>query len=195
MCAAKWAKLKGASRVIGIDKEPERLAFAQEALGIETINFTEFSDVPKRIHELVPGGLDIALDCGVYLAFCLFFMLNRLRPMLMFFCVGTFHEPKTMLHKAQKTVMLETDVPETVNEMIVACRKGGSAGIIAAYAGFCNGFNIGALMEKGVRLIGNGQAPVKKYWEEILNDYIIPGKFDPTLYVFSFYSCEDCAVA
>lgn len=77
--------------------------------------------------------------------------------------------------------MLETDVPETANEMIVACRKGGSAGLISAYAGFCNGFNIGALMEKGVRLIGNGQAPVKKYWEEILNEYIIPGKFDPTL--------------
>lgn len=28
---------------------------------------------------------------------------------------------------------------------------------------------------------GNGQAPVHLYWEEILNDYIIPGKFDPTL--------------
>lgn len=48
-------------------------------------------------------------------------------------------------------------------------------------AGYTNAFNIGALMEKGVRLIGNGQAPVHLYWEEILNDYIIPGKFDPTL--------------
>jgi hypothetical protein len=27
---------------------------------------------------------------------------------------GTFHEPKTMIHKIQKTLMLETDVPETV---------------------------------------------------------------------------------
>lgn len=99
-----------------------------------------------------------------------------------------------MLHKVQKTLMLETDVPETVNEMIVACRKGGSAGIIAAYAGFCNGFNLGALMEKGVRLVGNGQAPVKKYWEKILNDYIIPGKFDPTLYVSLIPSCQTAAV-
>lgn len=40
-------------------------------------------------------------------------------------------------------------------------------------------------MEKGIRFIGNGQAPVHLYWEEIMNDYIIPGKFDPTLYVFS----------
>jgi threonine dehydrogenase-like Zn-dependent dehydrogenase len=59
----------------------------------------------------------------------------------------------------------------------------GRCGIIAAYAGFTNQFNIGALMEKGVRFIGNGQAPVHLYWEEILNDYIIPGKMDPTLSV------------
>jgi len=38
-------------------------------------------------------------------------------------------------------------------------------------------------MERGVRLIGNGQAPVQKYWKEILNDYIIPGKIDPLMMV------------
>ncbi|KAG7091796.1 hypothetical protein E1B28_008199 [Marasmius oreades] len=158
-CAARWALLKGASRVIGIDAVPSRLAFAQKKTGIEVINFKEFSDVPKRIYELVPRGLDVALDCG------------------------TFHEPKTLLHKAQKTFMLETDVPETINEMIVSVRKMGSCGIIAAYSGFANGVNVGALMEKGVRLIGNGQAPVHKYWEEILNDYVKTKKFDPALYV------------
>jgi hypothetical protein len=38
-------------------------------------------------------------------------------------------------------------------------------------------------MEKGVRFIGNGQAPVHLYWEEILNDYIRTGKFDPTFMI------------
>lgn len=52
---------------------------------------------------------------------------------------------------------------------------------VAISLGYTNGFNIGALMEKGIQLTGCGQAPVQKYWEEILNDYIIPGKFDPTL--------------
>jgi len=37
-----------------------------------------------------PGGLDVGLDCS------------------------TFREPKSMLHKVQKTFMLETGVPETV---------------------------------------------------------------------------------
>jgi len=167
-CAARWAKIKGASRVIGIDKIPERLAFAKDKSGITVIDFSKESDVTKKIHEMVPGGLDVALDCG------------------------SFHEPKTMLHKIQKTLMLETDVPETVNEMIVSVRKMGRCGIIAAYAGFTNGFNIGALMEKGVRLIGNGQAPVHKYWEEILG-FIERGEFDPTFMITHRVPIEDMA--
>ncbi|KAI4523718.1 GroES-like protein [Schizophyllum commune Tattone D] len=159
LCVAKWALLKGAKRVIGIDKVADRLAFAESRLGIETVNFTEYKDVPKRIYELVPRGLDVAIDCG------------------------TFHEPKTLLHKVQKTLMLETDVPEIVNEMIVSVRKMGRCGVIAAYSGYANGFAIGALMEKGIRFIGNGQAPVLRYWETILNDYIRTGKFDTSFVV------------
>ncbi|CUA77713.1 Zinc-type alcohol dehydrogenase-like protein C1198,01 [Schizosaccharomyces pombe 972h-] [Rhizoctonia solani] len=168
-CVARWAQIKGAKHVIGIDAQPQRLAFAAEKLGIETLNFKEHSDVPKRLHELVPGGVDVALDCG------------------------TFHEPKTLLHKAQKTLMLETDVPETANEMIKSVRKMGRCGVIAAYAGYTNQFNMGALMEKGVRLIGNGQAPVHLYWEEILNDYIIAGKFDPTFMITHRVPIDDMA--
>ena len=50
-------------------------------------------------------------------------------------------------------MMLKTDSPETLNEMIVSVRKQGKCGIIAAYAGFANGVNVGALMEKGVRYV------------------------------------------
>lgn len=169
MYAAQWAKLKGASRIIGIDRVSERLAFARNKLQIETVDFTEHKDVPKRLYELVPGGLDVALDCG------------------------TFHEPKSWSHKIQKTLMLETDVPETLNEMLVSVRKMGRCGIIAAYAGFANGVNVGALMEKGIRLIGNGQAPVHKYWQELLNDYIMTGKFDPTMILTHRVPLEDMA--
>ena len=34
-------------------------------------------------------------------------------------------------------------------------------------------------MQRGVRLIGNGQAPVHKYWDELLK-MIQDGKLDPT---------------
>jgi len=157
LCALKWAKLKGAKRVIGIDRVPARLEKARDLCGAETINFDEVSDIPKKLLEMTNGrGVDVALDCG------------------------TFHEPKGMLHKAQKLLMLETDSPETVNECIKSVRKMGRGGVIAACASstaapadradslMCNQFLIGPLMEKGVRFIGNGQAPVHKYWEEIL---------------------------
>ncbi|KAF8155536.1 GroES-like protein [Crassisporium funariophilum] len=169
MCVARWCQLKGASRIIGIDRVPDRLAKAQELLGIETINFSEFSDVPKRVYELVPRGFDATIDCG------------------------SFHEPKTVSHKVQKMMMLETDSPETINEMLVSTRKMGRCGIIAAYAGFANGVNVGALMEKGIRLIGNGQAPVHLYWKEIMNDYIKTGKFDPSFIVTHRVPLEDMA--
>jgi hypothetical protein len=32
--------------------------------GIETIDFSKYSDIPKRIYELVPDGLDVAIDAG-----------------------------------------------------------------------------------------------------------------------------------
>lgn len=130
LLVAHWAKFKGASRVIGIDRVPERLAFAQEKLNIDTINFSEHKDVPKRIREIVgEKGVDVCIDAG------------------------TFHEPKTIGHKIQKFLMLETDVPETINEMLIAVRKMGRVGLIAAYAGYANQVNVGALMEKGIRYV------------------------------------------
>ncbi|KAI6005296.1 GroES-like protein [Pisolithus orientalis] len=167
-CVARWAKLKGASRVICIDEVAARLEMASSG-GFEVVDFSKEKNIPKKLRELVPGGLDVAIDCS------------------------TFHAPKTLLHKGLKLLMLETDVPEVVNEMIVSVRKMGRCGLIAAYAGFTNGFNIGALMEKGVRFIGNGQAPVHKYWEELLHDYIRPGEFDPRFMITHRVPLEDMA--
>ena len=54
----------GASRIIGIDRVPERLALARSKLGIDTIDFSKFSDITTEIHNMVPGGVDVALECG-----------------------------------------------------------------------------------------------------------------------------------
>ncbi|EFI27350.1 R,R-butanediol dehydrogenase [Coprinopsis cinerea okayama7 len=168
MYVAKFALLKGASKVIGIDQVPERLEFAEQSLGIETINFKEHKDVPARIREIIgEKGVDVCIDAG------------------------SFHEPKSFTHKVQKFLMLETDAPETINEMLLAVRKMGRCGIIAVYAGYANGVNVGALMEKGIRLIGNGQAPVHLYWKDILENYIKTGKLDPTFIISHRVGLED----
>jgi threonine dehydrogenase-like Zn-dependent dehydrogenase len=41
-----------------------------------------------------------------------------------------------------------------------------------------NHFNVGAMMQTGVRLIGNGQAPVQKYWKHLL-ELIRKGEINP----------------
>lgn len=41
-----------------------------------------------------------------------------------------------------------------------------------------NHFNVGSLMERGIRLIGNGQAPVHLYWEDLLKK-IQDGSIEP----------------
>jgi len=165
-CVVRWALLKGASKVYAIDRIPARLELAKSAGNVEVIDFSK-QDVSKTIQEAVPEGLDVCIDST------------------------TFHEPKTLLHKVEKTLMLETDVSETPNEMIFLAKKFGRVGLIGVYAGYTNHFNIGALMEKGVRFIGNGQAPVHLYWEEILNDYILTGKFDPRFMVSHRVDIED----
>ena len=69
--------------------------------------------------------------------------------------------------------------------MITSVRNYGRCGITGVYIGFMNHFNIGSLstrsfpvlrmyrlmriiVERGVRLNGNGSAPVSKYWEQLL---------------------------
>lgn len=42
-------------------------------------------------------------------------------------------------------------------------------------------------------MIGNGQAPVHKYWKEILDDYIQTGKFDPRFMISHRVPIEDMA--
>lgn len=45
-------------------------------------------------------------------------------------------------------------------------------------------------MERGIRLIGNGQAPVHKYWEDLLAQ-IQQGKLDPLQMVSHRVRVED----
>jgi len=157
LLVAQWLKMKGITRIIGIDNVPERLSLARQRYGVEPINFEEFEDVPTRIKQILnTDGLDRAIDCAA------------------------FRYSKSRTHKLQRAVGLETDTPEILNECLKSVKKFGTIAIIADYAGTTNGFNIGALMEKGIRLIGCGQAPVQKYWTECLG-YIQRGEFDPTL--------------
>lgn len=173
---AKWSLLKGASRVIMIDNVKWRLDYVKSKLPqVELLNFDEHKDVAVRINEITtsgsrPHGLDVALECAA----------------------GEY--AKSLFHKIEIATGLETDTSELLNEMIQSVVNFGSVGVTGVYAGFANHINVGALMQKGVRLIGNGQAPVHKYWKTILDDYLVTGKISPIdLIVTQRISIEDVA--
>lgn len=158
LMVADFAFLNGASRVIVIDQN-WRLALVQQKVPrAETLDFTQLpkgQSVPDALKQLVPQGLDVALEC----------------------VAGEY--PKSWANYLELQLGLQTDTCELVNEMIQSVKAFGRCGITGVYVGFTNHFNIGGLMERGVRLIGNGQAPVHLYWEKLLG-MIREGTIDPT---------------
>ncbi|RAL61192.1 hypothetical protein DID88_010271 [Monilinia fructigena] len=69
---------------------------------------------------------------------------------------------KGWAHYFELMLGMETDTSEIVNEMIASVKKLRSM----------------RLMERGIRLIGNGQAPIHMYWEKLL-EMIEKDEFDP----------------
>lgn len=142
--------------MIAIDRVPERLALAKSVIGRDIIDFSVQTDVVSAIYELEPQGVDCAIDAT------------------------GFRYAKTVLHKAERAMNLETDSSEVVNEAIRATRKFGPVSLVADYATTTNQFRIGALMEKGITCRGCGQAAVQKYWHQLLAK-IGKNEFDPTV--------------
>jgi threonine dehydrogenase-like Zn-dependent dehydrogenase len=157
MCA-DYAFLEGASRVIMIDSVQWRLEFIKSKLPkIEYINFTELASgetVVSKLKEMVKEGPDVALECAA----------------------GEY--AKSIANKLEMAAGLQTDTAELINEMIMSVKSFGRCGVTGVYVGYANHFNVGALMERGVRLIGNGQAPVWLYWEKLLK-MIQDGTIEP----------------
>jgi len=152
--AARWCQIRKAGRIIGIDSVPERLDFAKK-MGIEVLNFKEVN-ILKSLQEMT-GGLDAGIECA------------------------GFEYPKTLTHKVEIAVGLETDTCDILSEMIYAVRPYGRIGIIGVYSGFTNHFPIGAMMEKHI-LVQGGQSPTQKHWKMCL-EKIQSGELDPTFII------------
>jgi len=168
--AADFSLINGASRVIMIDQN-WRLKYIQEKY--PNIDILDYSALPKG--ESVTSKLKA--------------MTNNRGPDVSLECAAGEYA-KGWAHYFEMMLGLETDTSEIVNEMIASTRNFGSCGITGVYVGFTNHFNIGSLMERGIRLIGNGQAPVHLYWESLLK-MIQEGKIDPLKMVSHRVRLED----
>jgi threonine dehydrogenase-like Zn-dependent dehydrogenase len=152
LMAAMWAKFRGAKTVVSIDTIPYRLDFAKRHLGVLTIDASK-ENVTQRLKELFPRGLDVCIDA-----------------------VG-FRYTKGFVHSLEKSLKMETDSPEILNECILAAKKAGKVSIVGDYFAWANQFLIGAMMEKGLTMRGS-QVHVQRYWKQLLQ-WIQEGKVNP----------------
>ncbi|GLR98049.1 MULTISPECIES: zinc-dependent alcohol dehydrogenase [Bradyrhizobium] len=160
--AIRSAILLGANQVIAIDCLPERLSMA-EAGGATTINF-ETESVVERLNELTDGkGPEKCIDCAGMEAHVM------------------ASQPDTVLDRAKQMVMLESDRPHVLREMIYVCRPGGIISVAGVYSGLSDKMPMGAFMNKGLTM-RTGQTHVNRWTDDLLRR-IEEGEIDPSFVI------------
>jgi threonine dehydrogenase-like Zn-dependent dehydrogenase len=168
--AIRSAILLGAEQVIAIDRLPERLSMA-EAGGAIAINFEQES-VVERLNELTDGkGPEKCIDA--------IGMESHVTP----------SQPDTLLDRAKQMMMLESDRPHVLREMIYVCRPGGIISIPGVYSGFADKVPMGPLMNKGLT-IRTGQTHVNRWTDDLLRR-IEDGEIDPSFVITHIASLEE----
>jgi threonine dehydrogenase-like Zn-dependent dehydrogenase len=155
------AVLLGARQVIAIDRLPERLSMAK-AGGAITINFEEES-VVERLNELTGGkGPEKCIDAVGLEAHA----------------TGSVD---SMYDRAKQAMMLETDRPHVLREMMYVCRPAGVLSIPGVYGGLLDKIPLGAVMNKGLT-IRTGQTHVNRWTDDLLNR-VLENQIDPSFVI------------
>jgi threonine dehydrogenase-like Zn-dependent dehydrogenase len=167
--AIRSAVLLGAKQVVVIDRVPERLAMAREG-GAITINFDQES-VLDRLKELTNGkGPEKCIDA-----------------------VGMeSHASRSfdaMYDRVKQAVMLESDRPHVLREMIYVCRPAGILSVPGVYGGLIDKIPFGASMNKGLTW-KMGQTHVNRWTGDLLYR-IQEGQIDPSFVITHTVPLED----
>ena len=163
------ALLLGAKQVIAIDRVPERLDMAQ-AGGAIPINFEEES-VLEGLAEMTNGkGPEKCIDAVGMEA-------------------HVTRSIDSIYDRAKQAVMLESDRPHVLREMMYVCRPAGTLSIPGVYGGLVDKIPFGALMNKGLT-VRTGQTHVNRWTGELLN-LIQEGQIDPSFVITHEVGLED----
>jgi len=166
--AVRSAVMMGAEQVICIDNVPERLSMAR-AGGAITINFDEES-VLERLKELTRGkGPEKCIDSVGMEA-------HAARSI------------DSMYDRAKQALMLESDRPHVLREMIYVCRPAGIISIPGVYGGLIDKIPFGAAMNKGLTF-RMGQTHVNRWTDDLLKR-IQEGQIDPSFVITHSVSLE-----
>lgn len=136
LSAQRLAKLRGAKKVYGMDRDPQRLKQAED-FGMIPINIKEHPDVGDYILSIQPQGLDRAIEAS------------------------GFRSPTKSPHTALRTMGLQRDSSDTVGSIIKATRKGGNVALVGDLFFTSHDFPIGPLMQKALTLRGGQSGPQK----------------------------------
>jgi len=167
--AIRSAVLLGAKQVICIDNVPERLSMAA-AGGAVCINFDEES-VLDRLKDLTQGkGPEKCIDAVGMEA-------HATRSI------------DSVYDRAKQAVMLESDRPHVLREMIYVCRPAGVLSIPGVYGGLIDKVPMGALMNKGLT-VRTGQTHVNRWTDDLLKR-IEDGQIDPSFVITHTVSLEE----
>ncbi len=159
--AIRSAILLGARQVIAIDRLPERLPMAR-AGGAVTIDFDEES-VVERLNDLTNGkGPEKCIDA-----------------------VGMeAHATATLdsiYDRAKQAIMMESDRPHVLREMIYVCRPAGTLSVPGVYGGLIDKIPFGTVMNKGLT-IRTGQTHVNRWTDDLLRR-VQEGQIDPSFVI------------
>jgi threonine dehydrogenase-like Zn-dependent dehydrogenase len=167
--AIQSAYLLGASRVIAIDRFPERLRMAREQSKAETLNYEEV-DIADALKAMTGGrGPDACIDA-----------------------VGMESHGMGMMgaiDRAKQAMMLETDRPIALREALMACRNGGNVSIAGVYGGFVDKIPFGSIMNRSLT-IKTGQTHVQRYMKPLL-ERIQNKELDPSCVITHRMSLND----
>jgi len=165
------AYLLGASRVIAIDRFPERLQMAREHGFAETLNY-ESVDVRESLLEMTGGrGPDAVIDA-----------------------VGMEAHAPGMLgayDKVKQAVRLESDRPIALRQAIMSCRNGGTVSVPGVYGGLLDKVPFGSIMNRALT-VKTGQTHVQRYLGPLL-DRIQNGELDPSFIITHQMPLEEAA--
>ena len=142
--AARIALHRGAERVIGVDKVPERLRMA-ERHGIETVDLTTVDDLPDVLVDLSGGrGADAVIDC-----------------------VGLEAEG-SLLDEILQTTKVQPSRAIALRHAIDVVRRGGTISLLGVYGGWIHAFPIDQMFDKQIQL-RMGQANVRRWMDDLLS--------------------------
>jgi len=169
LMAQRAAQLKGAGRVIAIDRLPERLALARDVIGSETIDYTESESVLEELREMTGGrGPDACIEAVGMEAH------------------GT--GAQYAYDRVKQALHLESDRGSALREAAMAVRKGGILSVVGVY-GVIDKFPFGVLTNKGITM-RTSQQPGQRYMPEMM-EAVQAGKLDPSFLITHRMSLEE----